>query len=347
MVEGVHFLKDDPPETIAYKALAVNLSDLAAKGARPYAYLLALTLPNEPPARWLESSTSGLRALQEEAGIMLVGGDTTRTPGPLSLTMTVLGSAPQGTSVPRRGANASDRLYVTGTIGDSYLGLRLLQQPDLANAWALSKDDVAFLVRRYRKPEPRSALTTVVRNCAESAIDVSDGLVGDIEKLCHVSHVNAEIELDLVPLSAPGRKAVSKAEDILEAMIVAGDDYEIAAAVPASRSAKFEAEAAKAGVDVSAIGVIRVRGGGSDRFGPRRSIHCACSQGFLAFLSPKTGPMRQMFHSLANQLRTSPNFRIFRAKSRLGAGPRYGSKSPAHTIHFRSFSTERTGSYPS
>ena len=257
IVEGVHFLKDDPPETIAYKALAVNLSDLAAKGARPYAYLLALTLPNEPPAPWLESFTSGLRALQEEAGIMLVGGDTTRTPGPLSLTITVLGLVPQGTSVPRRGANASDRLYVTGTIGDSYLGLRLLQQPDLANAWALSKDDVAFLVRRYRKPEPRSALTTVIRNCAESAIDVSDGLVGDIEKLCHVSHVNAEIELDLDPLSAPGRKAVSKGRDILEAMIVAGDDYELAAAVPASRSAKFEAEAAKAGVDASAIGVIK------------------------------------------------------------------------------------------
>jgi thiamine-monophosphate kinase len=256
IVEGVHFLKDDPPETIAHKALAVNLSDLAAKGARPYAYLLALALPNEPSAPWLANFTAGLRALQEEAGIMLVGGDTTHTPGPLSLTITVLGLVPQGTSVPRRGANASDRLYVTGTIGDSYLGLRLLQQPDLAKAWALTKDDVDFLVGRYRKPEPRSALTTVIRNCAESAIDVSDGLVGDIEKLCHVSRVNAEIELDLVPLSAAARKAAAKDRDLLERMVVAGDDYEIAAAVPASRSAKFEAEAKKAGVEVSAIGVI-------------------------------------------------------------------------------------------
>jgi thiamine-monophosphate kinase len=257
IVEGVHFLKDDPPETIAYKALAVNLSDLAAKGARPYAYLLALTLPSEPPAPWLESFTAGLRALQEKAGIMLVGGDTTRTPGPLSLTITVLGLVPQGTSVPRRGANPGDRLYVTGTIGDSYLGLRLLQQPDLGKSWGLSKEDIALLVRRYRKPEPRCALTTVIRNCAESAIDVSDGLVGDIEKLCHVSQVNAEIELNLIPLSAPARKAAAKDRNLLEGMIVAGDDYEIAAAVPASRSAKFEAEAKKAGVEVSAIGVIR------------------------------------------------------------------------------------------
>jgi thiamine-monophosphate kinase len=257
IIEGVHFLKDDPPETIAHKALAVNLSDLAAKGARPYAYLLALALPKEPSAPWLANFAAGLRALQEEAEIMLVGGDTTHTPGPLSLTITVLGLVPQGTSVPRRGANASDRLYVTGTIGDSYLGLRLLQQPDLAKAWTLSKEDIAFLVHRYRNPEPRSALTTVIRNCAESAIDISDGLVGDIEKLCHVSHVNAEIELDRVPLSAQARKAVAKDRNLLKAMIVAGDDYEIAAAVPAPRSAKFEAEAAKAGVEVSAIGVIR------------------------------------------------------------------------------------------
>ncbi len=146
---------------------------------------------------------------------------------------------------------------MTGTIGDSYLGLLLLQQPDLANAWSLTKDDVAFLVRRYRKPEPRTALTTIIRNCAESAIDVSDGLVGDIEKLCHVSHVNAEIELELVPLSAPARKAVAKDPDLLERMIVAGDDYEIAAAIPEVRGAKFEAEAARAGIGVAAIGVIR------------------------------------------------------------------------------------------
>jgi thiamine-monophosphate kinase len=256
IVEGVHFLKDDPPETIGHKALAVNLSDLAAKGARPYAYLLALTLPNEPSAQWLESFTSGLHALQDEAGIMLVGGDTTRTSGPLSLTITVLGLVPQGTSVPRRAAKTADRLYVTGTIGDSYLGLRLLQQPDLANAWALTKEDVAFFVRRYRKPEPRSALTTVIRNFAESAIDVSDGLVGDIEKVCRVSHVGAVIELERVPLSKPARKAVDHDPGLLERLVVAGDDYEIAAAIPEARGAMFEDEARRAGVAVAPIGAI-------------------------------------------------------------------------------------------
>src|SRR5262245_36392040 len=256
LVEDVHFLKDDPPETIGYKALAVNLSDLAAKGARPYAYLLALTLPNEPSAAWFEQFTAGLKALQDAANIMLVGGDTTRAPGPLSVTVTVLGLVPQGTSVPRRTAKPGDRLYVTATIGDAYLGLRLLQQPDLARAWELDKKDVAFLVDRYRKPQPRTVLTTIVRNFAESAIDVSDGLVGDIEKLCQVSQVGAEIELSRVPLSPAAQKAVAKDPDLLELIIIAGDDYEIAGTVPEGRGASFEAEAKECGVVVTPIGTV-------------------------------------------------------------------------------------------
>src|SRR5262245_24631370 len=256
LVEDVHFLKDDPPETIGHKALAVNLSDLAAKGARPYAYLLALTLPHEPSAEWLKQFAAGLGALQETAKIMLVCVETTGAPGPLSVTVTVLGLVPQGTSVPRRGAKPGDRLYVTGTVGDAYLGLRLLQQPDLAGKWGLDKKDVAFLVRRYRQPEPRTVLTTIVRNFAESAIDVSDGLVGDIEKLCHVSEVGAEIALSRVPLSPSAQKAVAQDGDLLERLVVAGDDYEVVGAIPESRGASFETEAKECGVTVTAIGKI-------------------------------------------------------------------------------------------
>ena len=256
IVEGVHFHADDPPESVGHKALAVNLSDLAAKGARPYAYLLSLTLPGTPSPQWLEGFAAGLHALQEEAGIALVGGDTTATRGTLSMTVTALGLVPRGTAVPRRGAKPGDRLYVTGSIGDAYLGLRLLQQPDLAQSLNLNADDVGFLIDRYQRPQARTALALVIRNCAESAIDISDGLVGDIEKLCVVSRVGANIALNAIPLSTAARKAVTQDATLLDRLITAGDDYEVVVAVPGASGAKFEAEAAKAGVEVTAIGAI-------------------------------------------------------------------------------------------
>ena len=254
IVEGVHFRKKDPPATIAHKALAVNLSDLAAKGARPYVYLLALSLPAEPPADWLESFADGLRALQERAGICLAGGDTTEAPGPVSITVSVLGLVPQGHAVLRHGAKPGDRLYVSGTIGDAHLGLRLLEKPALAKTWGLTKKDTALAIGRYRAPEPRTDLTLVVRNFAQAAIDVSDGLVLDAEKLAQVSHVGAVIEAQAVPLSAAARKAVKHDPKLLETLIAAGDDYEIVAAVPPPSAEAFEAEARTKGVAVTAIG---------------------------------------------------------------------------------------------
>ena len=256
IVEGVHFRKDDPPDTIAHKALAVNLSDLAAKGARPYVYLLALSLPVEPPADWLEGFTEGLRALQERAGICLAGGDTTEAPGPVSITVTVLGLVPQGHAVLRHGAKPGDRLYVSGTIGDAHLGLRLLEEPGLAKTWGLTKKDVAFAIGRYQGPEPRTELTLVVRNFAQAAIDVSDGLVLDVEKLAQVSHVGAVIEAQAVPLSPAARKAVEQDPKLLETLIAAGDDYEIVAAVPSQSAKAYEAEASGKGVPVTPIGRI-------------------------------------------------------------------------------------------
>jgi thiamine-monophosphate kinase len=254
VVEGVHFRKDDPPDTIAHKALAVNLSDLAAKGARPYVYLLALSLPTEPPAKWFDSFADGLRALQERSGICLAGGDTTKAPGRVSISVTVLGLVPQGHAVLRHGAKPGDQLYVSGTIGDAHLGLRLLEQPSLAKTWGLTKQDAAFAIGRYQSPEPRTDLTLVVRNFAQAAIDVSDGLVLDAEKLAQVSHVDAVIEADTVPLSAPARKAIKHDAKLLETLIAAGDDYEIVAAIPAPSVKAFEAEARAKGVAVTPVG---------------------------------------------------------------------------------------------
>ena len=261
IIEGVHFLKDDPPQSIGHKALAVNLSDLAAKGARPHVYLLSLSLPPRPSAAWLEAFAAGLRDLQESAGAALVGGDMSATPGPLSITITALGVVPHGHAVLRHGAKDGDRLYVTGTIGDGYLGLRVLKEPALARSWSFTEEDKAFVVERYRRPQPRNDLMLLIRNFATAAIDMSDGLVGDGEKLAQVSHVGAMIEASRVPLSEPARKALKHEPKLLEALITAGDDYEILAAVPDVSGTSFEAEAGRKATSVTMIGRIEGRAG--------------------------------------------------------------------------------------
>jgi thiamine-monophosphate kinase len=261
LIEGVHFFPDDPADGVARKALRVNLSDLAAKGARPYVYLLALSLPDEPPAAWLEAFAGGLRVLQEQAGICLVGGDTTHTPGPLSITVTALGLVPQGRAVLRHGAQPGDRLYVSGTIGDSQLGLRLLKDPSLGASWGLSSEERTFLIDRYRRPQPRVELARVVCHYALAAIDVSDGLAGDTEKLARVSHVDAVIETDALPLSSGARKVVARRPEMIETLIAGGDDYEIVAAIPEASAADFEAEAAAKNIAVTRIGRIEAGDG--------------------------------------------------------------------------------------
>ena len=257
VIEGVHFLSEDPPESVGHKALAVNLSDLAAKGARPNVYLLALSLASKQVADdWLEAFVAGLGALQRRSGISLAGGDTTKTPGPLCITITALGLVPHGHAALRHGAKRGDLLYVTGTIGDAHLGLLLLKQPELAGKWRLSKDDVAFLVGRYREPEPRNAIAIPLRNLASAAIDVSDGLVGDVGKLAAVSHVGAMIEAARVPLSPSARKAVESDPRLLEVLLTGGDDYEIVASVPEASASSFETEIRTKNEIVTQIGHI-------------------------------------------------------------------------------------------
>jgi thiamine-monophosphate kinase len=255
IIEGVHFLPDDPPDAIAHKALAVNLSDLAAKGAEPYAYLLSLALREASPP-WLESFARGLGALQASAGIALIGGDTSATQGPITLTITALGRVPQGEAVLRRGAKPGDRLYVSGMIGGAHLGLRLLQDVNSTKTWGLTPEEGASLIERYQRPEPRIRLASLLRQDAHAAIDISDGLVGDLQKLCAVSGTGAVIEAEWVPLSAGARKACASEPRLFEALITAGDDYEILAAVPEAKAAAFETAAVEREVSVAAIGKI-------------------------------------------------------------------------------------------
>ncbi|ODR94260.1 hypothetical protein AUC69_03720 [Methyloceanibacter superfactus] len=255
LVEGVHFLKDDPAESIGHKALAVNLSDLTAKGSRGYAYMLSLALPHDISTEWLEGFASGLKAIQDQTDISLIGGDTTATPGPITITITALGLVSHQHAVLRMGAKPGDRLYVSGTIGDAYLGLRLLRDPALAETWGLTEEDVTFLVERYR------ARATANSRCSSATSpkrpSTSPMLVGDIEKLCRVSHVGAKIEAGRVPFSPATKKVLAREPDLLPVLIAAGDDYGVVAAVSQKSGKGFESEAESTGAAFRMIGELR------------------------------------------------------------------------------------------
>lgn len=254
VVAGVHFFADDPPSSIAAKALGVNLSDLAAKGAAPVGFVLALALPADWTVAWLEQFASGLGTVADDACCPLLGGDTVRTTGPLTLTITVFGSVPRGGMVPRTGAQVGDRLFASGTIGDSALGL-LVRRGD-ASAQMLSERDKASLVDRYRIPRPRLALGASLRAHAHAAMDVSDGLVGDVAKMLKASGVSGVLDLRLVPLSPSARACVDLEPAMFATAMTGGDDYEILASVAVSASADFEAAAKLANVTVTAIGEV-------------------------------------------------------------------------------------------
>ena len=256
IVEGVHFLKGDPPRSVGHKALAVNISDLTAKGARGYVYTLSLALPETIGTNWLEDFAAGLADVQTQTDMSLIGGDTTATPGPPTITITALGLVSHQHAVMRLGAKPGDRLFVSGTIGDAYLGLRLLQDPGLAKTWGLADEDVAFLVDRYRRPGPNNALAILVRNFAQAAIDVSDGLVGDVDKLCQVSHVGARIEAARVPLSDAAQKVLAREPDLLPTLITAGDDYGVVLAISEKSAPSFESEAQAAGARFTLLGTV-------------------------------------------------------------------------------------------
>ena len=255
VVEGVHFLSDDPPDSVARKALRVNLSDLAAKGATPAGFVLTLALRAADDA-WLAPFVRGLGEDAAQFGCPLLGGDTVSTPGPLMISITAFGRVPAGKMVHRSGARPGDRVVVTGTIGDAALGLDILKGGAVA---AVLADDAAarqMLVGRYRIPQPRNALATAVRDHASAAIDVSDGLAGDLAKLCAASGVSAAIDAPSVPTSAAAAALLARGAVGIEAIVSGGDDYEILCAIPEGSLAAFAQAAALARVAVTSIGTV-------------------------------------------------------------------------------------------
>lgn len=223
VVAGVHFFADDEPALIAKKALRVNLSDLAAKGAEPIGFLLALALPSDWTNDWLEAFAAGLAEDARAYGAPLIGGDTGATPGPLTISITAIGRAPR--FVPRTGAKPGDTVFVSGPIGDAALGLVLRRDPALAQR--LSADARDYLIGRYLLPQPRIDLSAWLTANASAAMDISDGLAGDLAKLCRASGVSAIVDLPSVPLSDAARQAIAIDPGLFEIAITGGDDYEI------------------------------------------------------------------------------------------------------------------------
>lgn len=255
LVEGRHFLPDVDPAALGHKTLAVNLSDLAAMGARPRWALLAGALPaaDEP---WLAAFTRGLFALADRFDVTLVGGDTTR--GPRNLCLTIVGELPAGTAITRGGARAGDDVYVSGALGDAMLALAAMQ-----GRTTLAGDDLALLRRRLDWPEPRVALGLALRGLASAALDVSDGLTGDLGHILAASGVGATLDLAAIPRSAPlaARMEGAERELALACLLAGGDDYELCFTAPAVAREAVARAGAGAGIGVARIGTITAERG--------------------------------------------------------------------------------------
>ncbi|MDE2184437.1 MAG: thiamine-phosphate kinase [Alphaproteobacteria bacterium] len=246
LVEGVHFLSGDPADFIARKALRQNLSDLAAKGAEPLGYLLALSLPSAVTMDWLELFAGGLAQDQCEFCVPLLGGDTTGTPGPLTVCITAVGSVPRGVLIRRAGAQAGDLVYVSGTIGDAGAGLAILKRE------AERVDD--FLVNRYRLPNPRISLGKALRGIATASLDVSDGLIADLGHIASSSGVRLIVYADAIPLSRALQELWGRSEGVVVRAATSGDDFEIAFTAPPE--ADMAAVASTSGISITRIGQV-------------------------------------------------------------------------------------------
>jgi thiamine-monophosphate kinase len=252
MVAGVHFLPEDPAGQIAQKLLRVNLSDLAAMGAAPRGYLLALARSKAISDDWLAKFCAGLAADNAEFGVSLLGGDTVSTPGPLTLSLTAIGEAPKGAALLRGGAQAGDDVWVSGALGDAALGLKALR-----GELEVTEDAAAYLIERYRLPRPRLALGEALRGIASAAIDVSDGLVADLGHILEVSGVGAELRADALPLS-PAAHDLPGARD---AALSGGDDYELLFTAPPTRRGQIDALSGRLELPLTRIGAIHAEPG--------------------------------------------------------------------------------------
>ena len=246
LVEGRHFFAGANPELLGRKALAVNLSDLAAMGARPIGFTLAIALPTVD-STWLEAFSKGLFAMAEEHSCPLIGGDTTA--GPLTISITAFGALPKGEAIRRSGAKPGDDIWVSGTVGDARLALAALR-----HEITLSAEDLHQIERQMHNPTPRIELGMQLRNIASSALDVSDGLLGDLRHILKQSEVDAEIQLDKLPKSDTLQKQDVQIQKQFSAC--GGDDYEICFTAPASQRDKIEAISKSIGLPLTIIGKI-------------------------------------------------------------------------------------------
>ena len=250
LVEGVHFLHDDPPDLVAKKSLRVNLSDLAAKGAEPQSYLLALSLAPWINDEWLTGFAAGLAEDQKRYNVALLGGDTTSTPGPLTISITAFGTVEAGKMVRRAGARPRDLVFVSGNVGDAGAGLAVLK----GEAIGLSDFVRSALITRYQLPEPRVQLGRRLVGIASSALDVSDGLLADLGHIAEVSGVKITIEAERVPLSSALTALWGSGTETTVRAATSGDDYEIAFTAPASARERLEAIARETGIEIHHIG---------------------------------------------------------------------------------------------
>ena len=257
LVGGVHFLADDPPNLVARKMLRVNLSDLAAMGAAPLGYLMTTALPAACDEAWLAGFAEGLAGDQAAFGISLLGGDSVATPGPATLSVTAIGSVPAGRSVRRGGAIPGDLIYVSGTIGDAALGLRALR----GELPGLDDTQRSFLADRYHLPQPRLALGERLIGVAHAMLDISDGLIGDLNHLCAVSGVAAVLEAASVPLSPAVRAALASDPALLAPVLGGGDDYELVFTAPRAAEPALAALATALALPITTIGRIEAGSG--------------------------------------------------------------------------------------
>jgi thiamine-monophosphate kinase len=260
VIASVHFFSDDAPGDIAWKALAVNVSDLVAKGAEPFAYTMALALPEAPRRDWMAAFSAGLRDAQTAFGCMLIGGDTDKTTGPLSIGITAFGKVPRGQMVRRAGAKIGDHVFVSGSIGDSALGLKLREAPAAIGA-SLALSDREYLLSRYLRPQPRVELAPLLRQYASAALDVSDGLMKDAARLAAGAGAALNLQFEALPLSVAARAVLAANRELAQPLVSGGDDYEILFAVAPQNHQAFFAAAKQLSFTIAKIGVLTAGAG--------------------------------------------------------------------------------------
>ena len=249
LIADVHFFADDPADEIAKKLLGVNLSDLASMGARPLHYTLNASYPDTITTEWVKSFADGLCHMQNQYGIVLLGGDTTRTAGPLTLSLTAFGTVLKGKALRRKTSRAGDLICVSGTIGDGALGLKVAQDE--------LKDPSGYLLRRYRKPQPRTELGQALVGIATACMDISDGLLNDFAHM----KVGGDIQLDKIPLSSAAKNATIQDSSLISAVLNGGDDYELLFTINPDDVDKVEIIAEKTKTKITIIGSISEKTG--------------------------------------------------------------------------------------